>query len=79
MASAIEAVSRLVQETPQDDRAVVSRCQVALQLAQALDDAVAAQELRAVAAISKELRSTIDDVASVEGRKERFRASIFEG
>ena len=77
MASTLSAVSELVSKTPQDDQAVKSRCQVALQLAQALDDAVVNQELRAVAAISKELRSVIDELSSVEGRKEAFRASLF--
>jgi hypothetical protein len=76
----LPAVLRMVNEVQSDDSAVHARCKVALQLASALDDAVAAGSgaaQMAVSSLSKELRLAISDIASLEGRKEAFRASIF--
>lgn len=81
MAAAYPAVEALVNDVTSEDKAVLARCQVALQLARALDEAVEADTgaaQMAVSSLSKELRSAIDDVASVEGKKQAFHAGIFD-
>ena len=77
---ALPSIEKLVAEIESDDTAVKARCEVALQLARKLDDAVddtAPASFTATAAISKELRSVIDDLSSVEGKKQSFLADVF--
>lgn len=73
-------IVELVDGTETTDDAVKARCALALQLAIKLDEAVAdssSTSAMAVPGLSKELRFAIDEISSVEGRKEAFRADIF--
>ena len=73
----LPAVTRLVEQVDTTDEAIIAKCQLAKQLATALDDAVMNGENAAVPGLSKELRAALDEVSSVEGRKAAFVSAIF--
>lgn len=80
MSAALPAVQKLIDQIDTEDNAIRSRCQLALQLATKLDDAVAdtsAQSFGATAQISKELRAVIDELSSVETKKQAFISELF--
>lgn len=81
MAAVLPAVQSLVEDIVSEDKVILARCQLALQLAAKLDEAVeadSAASAMATPSLSKELRAAIEELSSVEGRKEAFRAALFD-
>lgn len=80
MPAALAAVQRLTGAIESEDNAILSRCQLALQLATKLDDAVsdtAPASFAATAQLSKELRAVIEELSSVESKKQTLVNGFF--
>ncbi len=79
--SQVATIEKLVQGIISDDQAIKARCELALQLARKLDDAVSDQaqaaSYAATAQLSKELRAVIDELSSVETKKQHLVAGLF--